>query len=59
MKKHLHSEYSFEVWINEASDNLGDETGSFDDNWIVSASDLFSQMNLPTNDPMGSYEEVA
>ena len=60
MKNRINSEFSFEVWINNDFDSSTDELiGSFDDNWIVSAGDLFSQMELPTDEPLGYYEEAA
>lgn len=60
MKNRINSEFSFEVWINNDFDSMSDELiGNFDDNWIVSAGDLFGQMDLPTDGPLGHYEEAA
>lgn len=60
MKKHNTAEFSFDVWINNDFDSMADELiGSFDDNWLVSAGDLFGQMDLPTDEPHGYYEEAA
>ena len=59
MKTRITSEFSFEVWINDQSDSFADEAGSFDDNWIVSAGDLFDGMDLPTDEPLNYYDEAA
>ena len=59
MKKRINSEFSFEVWINNDNDSMADEIGSFDDNWSVSAGDLFDGMDVPTDMPSGHYEEAA
>lgn len=64
MKTRINTEFSFEVWINDQADFLADESGSFDDNWIISAGDLFGQMDLPTSltehdEPVGYYDEAA
>lgn len=60
MKNRINSDFSFEVWINSDFDSMSDELlGNFDDNWIVSAGDLFDQMDLPTDEPLGYYEEAA
>lgn len=65
MKNRINSEFSFEVWINNDFDSSADELiGSFDDNWIISAGDLFGQMDFPIgmphhDEPLGYYEEAA
>lgn len=59
MKNRINSEFSFEVWMNNDIDSMTDETGTFDDNWIVSASDLFGRMDLPTDDAVNYYDEAA
>ena len=59
MKNRINSEFSFEVWMNNEFDPMADETGSFDDNWIVSAGDLFGRMDLPTDDAVSYYDEAA
>ncbi|QDK82391.1 hypothetical protein EXU85_28795 [Spirosoma sp. KCTC 42546] len=59
MKARIHTEHSFEVWINNDTDSLADETGSFDDNWIVSAGDLFDNMALSNDESISYYDEVA
>ncbi|AQG80151.1 hypothetical protein [Spirosoma montaniterrae] len=59
MKTRINSEFSFEVWINNDIDSMADEIGVFDDNWIVSAGDLFGQMELPVDEPIAYYEEAA
>ncbi|KAB7725726.1 hypothetical protein F5984_25740 [Rudanella paleaurantiibacter] len=59
MKKHINPEFSFEVWINNDADSMADEIGSFDDNWMVSAGDLFDGMELPTDEPLYQYDEAA
>ncbi len=59
MKSSINSESSFEVWINNDIDSMADEIGSFDDNWIVSASDLFNGLELPNDDSPRHYDEVA
>ena len=58
------SDFAFEVWVNDQVDFLShladhDDVGSFDDNWIVSAGDLFGKMNLPTDEPVSYYDEAA
>ena len=53
------AEFSFEVWINNDVDSMAEEFGSFDDNWLVSAGDLFGQMELPVDEPMSYYDEAA
>jgi hypothetical protein len=55
----ISAEFSFEVWINNDVDSMAEEFGSFDDNWLVSAGDLFGKMELPVNEPMGYYDEAA
>ena len=42
------TDFPFEIWANDSADFYADEAGSFDDNWIVSAGDLFGKMDLPT-----------
>ncbi len=64
MKKRINSEFSFEVWINNDIDAMADEIGSFDDNWLVSAGDLFDGVELPTGMPyqdetLNYYDEAA
>jgi hypothetical protein len=59
MKNRINSEFSFEVWINNDFDLMANEAGSYDDNWLVSASDLFGQMDLPTDDTASYYDEAA
>ncbi|GAA4414992.1 hypothetical protein GCM10023187_45100 [Nibrella viscosa] len=59
MKKRIQSEFSFEVWINNDNNSMADEIGSFDDNWIVSAGDLFNGMELPADEPLPQQEEAA
>ena len=59
MKSHINSEFSFDVWINNDIDSMAEEFGSFDDNWIVSAGDLFGKMDLPTDEPTSYYDEAA
>ncbi len=69
MKTRINTELSFEVWLNDQTDFLTDETGSFDDNWIVSAGDLFGQMDSLTaiadlgmsdySDQIDYYDEAA
>jgi hypothetical protein len=59
MKKHINTEFSFEVWINNDADSMADDFGQFDDNWLVSADDLFSHLELPGDDSNGYYQEAA
>ncbi|MGF7219182.1 hypothetical protein GGR92_005364 [Spirosoma lacussanchae] len=59
MKKRITSEFSFEVWINNDIDSMADEIGSFDDNWMVSAGDLFDGLDLPADEPLQHYDEAA
>lgn len=59
MKNRINSEFSFEVWMNNDFDAMAHETGSFDDNWLISASDLFGQMDLPADDTVNYYDEAA
>lgn len=59
MKTRINSEFSFEVWINNDIDSMADEIGLFDDNWIVSAGDLFGRMDLPTDEPVNYYDLAA
>lgn len=68
MKTHSNksANFAFDVWVNDQVDflsNIADHDdigfGSFDDNWLVSASDLFGKMDLPTDEPMGYYDEAA
>jgi hypothetical protein len=35
------------------------EEGTFDDNWIISANDLFNVMELPTDDYETDFREAA
>ena len=49
----------FDGWGNSLADVSSDETGSFDDNWIVSAGDLFGAMELPVDEPEHYYNEAA
>lgn len=58
MKTQVISEFSFEVWISDQSDSFTDETG-FDDNWIVSAGDLFNGIDLPSDEPINYYDDAA
>lgn len=60
------SEFAFDVWVNDQVDflsNIADHDdigfGTFDDNWIVSAGDLFGKMDLPTDEPVNYYDEAA
>ncbi len=50
------SEFSFEVWINDSDDYNNDGLGNFDDNWLVSAGDIFGEM---TPDDDTDYEVKA
>lgn len=59
MKTRINSESSFEVWINNDIDSMAEEIGSFDDNWIVSAGDLFGGVEFSTNDVVDYYDEAA
>lgn len=59
MKNRFNSEFSFEVWINNDFDSMAQETGSFDENWLVSASDLFGQMYLPPDEAANHFDEAA
>lgn len=59
MKARNTSDPFFDGWGNSLADVPGDETGSFDDNWIVSAGDLFGAMELPVDDTEGYYNEAA
>ncbi|WP_338870768.1 hypothetical protein WBJ53_23625 [Spirosoma sp. SC4-14] len=59
MKNHIYSANSFEVWINDQDTLLFDDTSTFDDNWIVSATDLFGSMDLPNDEEEKYYEEAA
>ena len=60
------SNFSFDVWVNDQVNflsNIADHddigSGSFDDNWIVSAGDLFGKMDLPTDEPLNYYDDAA
>lgn len=53
------ADFSFDTWINDQDDLLDDDISSFDTNWIVSAGDLFGNMDLPTDDPQHYYDEAA
>ncbi|GAB3224821.1 hypothetical protein [Spirosoma arcticum] len=66
MKTHRNqaSDYTFDVWVNDQADFPTyiadhDDLGSFDDNWIVSAGDLFGKMDLPTDEPVSYNDEAA
>lgn len=59
MKTRINSEFSFEVWINNDMDSVADEFSNFDDNWLVSAGDLFDGIDLPTDEPLNYYDEAA
>ncbi|GAB4055052.1 hypothetical protein [Spirosoma litoris] len=59
MKTRIHSEHSFEIWINNDTDFLADEAGDFDDNWVVSAGDLFGNMALPHDEAASYYDDAA
>lgn len=59
MKNRINSEFSFEVWINSSFESTADETGDFDDNWIVSAGDLFGRMDLLADEAINQYDEAA
>lgn len=55
--------FAFDVWVNDEVDflsNIADHDdigfGSFDDNWLVSAGDLFGRMELPVNEPVSYYD---
>ena len=59
MKKRITSDFTFDVWINAQADFLNEELGSFDDNWIVSAGDLFGEMELPGDDSTSFHDQAA
>ncbi|GAB3809534.1 hypothetical protein GCM10028819_51590 [Spirosoma humi] len=59
MKNRINSEFSFEVWMNNDFDSMAHEAGSFDDNWLVSAGDLFGQIDLSMDDSANYYDEAA
>ena len=59
MKERITSEFSFEVWINNDIDSRADEIGSFDDNWIVSAGDLFDGRSVGSLAGVGGMAAVA
>ena len=58
--------FPFDVWVNDQVDflsNIADHDdigfGAFDDNWLVSAGDLFGRMELPTDDSINQYDDAA
>lgn len=64
--KNQSSNFTFDVWVNDQVDflaNIADHDdigfGSFDDNWIVSAGDLFGKMELPLDVPVNYNDEAA
>jgi hypothetical protein len=66
MKTHKNqpSAFTFDIWVNDQADFPAyivdhDNLGSFDDNWIVSAGDLFGRMELPLDEPMNYNDEAA
>jgi len=59
MKASNTSDSFFDGWGHSLADASGDENGSFDDNWIVSAGDLFGAMELPVDDTERYYNEAA
>lgn len=66
MKTHKNqpADFIFDVWVNDQVDfrsNIADhdELGSFDDNWIVSAGDLFGKMDLPIDETISYYDDAA
>lgn len=59
MKKHINTEFSFEVWINNDADLMADDFGQYDDNWLVSADDLFGHLELPGDESVAYYQDVA
>lgn len=53
MKKLIDTEFSFATWINNDVDSTSDEFGQFDDNWLISADDLFRHLELAVDEPVG------
>ncbi|MCK8496026.1 MULTISPECIES: hypothetical protein [Spirosoma] len=53
MKKHIDTEFSFDSWINNDVDSTSDDFGQFDDNWLISADDLFSHLEQTLDEPAG------
>lgn len=58
------ADFTFDVWVNNQLDFLShiddhDDISSFDDNWIVSAGDLFGRMDIPLDEPMNYHDEAA
>ena len=59
MKTRITTEFSFEVWINDSDDYNNDDLGNFDDNWLISAGDLFGKMDLLTDEDYDYGDEAA
>jgi len=58
---HHPADFTFDMWVNDQDDYLlDDDLSSFDTNWIVSATDLFGTLELPTTDEQqDQYDEAA
>ena len=58
---HHPADFTFDMWVNDQDDCLlDDDLSSFDTNWIVSATDLFGTLELPTTDEQqDQYDEAA
>ncbi len=57
---HHPADFTFDTWVNDQDDYLlDDDLSSFDTNWIVSATDLFGNLELPTADEQQEYYDEA
>jgi len=57
---HHPADFTFDTWVNDQDDYLlDDDLSSFDTNWIVSATDLFGNLELPTADEQQDYYDEA